>query len=120
MQRDRLMDNFDIPLVPLQSIQDLPATLLKFHRSFLQADSSTRQAAPRSPSARPEQSLLPYCVLSPPLGEHSSHLLSDLTVGFADLVNKVSTAAKSNEIVEYVGQKDADRIVQFWVQEYLL
>lgn len=111
-----------MPIVPLQRVEELPATLLKFHRSFLQADASSRQ---RQAQAHPQvsgtmQTLLPYCAVSPPLGEHSVNLLSDLTVNLANLAHKASSAAGQAEILDYFGQAEAERIILFWTQEYLL
>lgn len=64
------------------------------------------------------QSLLPYCALSPPLREHSVHVLSDLAVGFADLANKVHSDVGRAEISEYLGDDEAKRIIMFWMKEY--
>lgn len=124
VQRDRLMDKFEMPLIPLQSIEELPVTLMKFHRSFLQSDASTRQRPDQTqvqvPGTGAVQSLLPYCAISPPLGEHSVNLLSDLTVGFADLANKASSEAGQTEVLDYFGQQEAERIILFWTQECLI
>lgn len=113
----RVVDKFDIPLVPLQSMADLPSTLSKFHRAFLQGDASKRLA--QAPVQGVLETLLPYCVLSPPLGEHSINILSDLTVGFADIANKVNSEVGRAEILSYFGQEEAERIILFWMQEYL-
>lgn len=112
------MDKYDIPLVPLQKIAELPVTLTKFHRSFLQGDASKR---PKDNSGSGVlQTLLPYSALSPPLGEHSVNILSDLTVGFADIVNKVISEVGRAEILDYFGQDDAERIILFWMKDCLL
>ncbi|KAJ4419870.1 hypothetical protein N0V82_004693 [Gnomoniopsis sp. IMI 355080] len=113
-----LMDNVNIPLVPLQSIAELPITLFKFHRAFLQGDASKRIGQDAGPGVL--EKLLPYCVLSPPLNEHSINILSDLTVGFADIANKVNSEAGRAEILRYFDQEEAERIILFWMQEYLL
>lgn len=126
MRRNRLMDKFDLILIPLQSVGDLPVTLTKFHRCILQGNASNGQRPPRAhsqamgPNTGAAQSLLPYCALSPPLGEHSVHLLSDLTISFADLANKANSEFGRAKILEYFGQAEAERIILFWAQEYLL
>lgn len=124
MQRCRLMDKYSIPVVPLQRAEELPATLLKFHQSFLQADASSRQ---RQAQAHPNvlgtvttQTLLPYCAISPPLANHSVNLLSDLTVSLANLAHKASSEPGRAEILDYFGQEEAERIILFWTQEYVL
>ncbi|KAK7744160.1 hypothetical protein SLS53_003681 [Cytospora paraplurivora] len=57
--------------------------------------------------------------LLPPLREHSVNVLSDLTISFADLANKASTAAGKMELVDYLGDEEAQRVLLFWSQEYL-
>ncbi|KAF3769088.1 hypothetical protein M406DRAFT_72038 [Cryphonectria parasitica EP155] len=116
----KLMDDkLDIPLVPLLKIEDLPATLLRFHRSLLQADVITRQPAVQAPSMGSMQSLLPYCAIEPPLSENKVHILSDITVGLADLANKANTEIGRAKIVDYLDPEDAERTIGFWAQEYL-
>ncbi|KAJ4397214.1 hypothetical protein N0V93_001438 [Gnomoniopsis smithogilvyi] len=112
------MDKHDIPLVPLQNIAELPATLSKFHRALLQGDAFKRTAQDAGPGVL--EVLLPYCSLYPPLNEHSINILSDLTVGFADIANKVSSEDGRAQILDYFGQEEAERIILFWMQEYLL
>lgn len=112
------MDQTNIPLVPLQNMAELPTTLSKFHRAFLQGDASKRTAQDAGSGVL--ETLLPYCGLSPPMNEHSINILSDLTFGFADLANKVNTEAGRAEILRYFDQEEAERIILFWMQEYLL
>ncbi|KAI3397874.1 hypothetical protein diail_10275 [Diaporthe ilicicola] len=114
-----LIDGFEIPLLPLRSIGDLPDTLHRFHRSFLQGNFS-RQDSTRTQSISAMQKLLPYSGLSPPLREHTTNLLTDLTMGFAHLANKASTETGQLELAEYLGKEEARRVVLFWTQEYLL
>lgn len=80
---------------------------------------ATHQPQSRTPDNGAVQTLLPYSGLSPPLHEHSVNVLTDLTIGFADLANKASTAAGRTELVDYLGEEEAQRVVLFWSQEYL-
>lgn len=114
------MDKFELPVVPLQKIEDLATTLLRFHRSFLQADATTRQRPAQSLAWAAVHTLLPYCALAPPLGEHTINVLSDVTQGLANLANKANSEAGRAEILEYLGQEEAERVIMFWLQEYLL
>lgn len=118
------MHKFEIPIVPLRSVQELPTTMHKFHRSFLQSDTGTRKVQPQAQlqtsGTSAIQSLLPYCALTPPLSEHSVNLLTDLTVGFADLSNKARSEAGRAEILNFLGENEANRAIEFWMQEYLL
>lgn len=116
---ERLADESDMPLIPLQSIEDLPATLSRFHRAFLKAELSTRHPRAQASGTGPVQTLLPYCAVLPPLSEHKVHVLSDVTVGLADLANMVNSREGRAEIARYLEQKDADRIIGFWSREYI-
>jgi hypothetical protein len=71
----RLGEGFEIPLLPLRSTDDLPDALHKFHRSFLQGN-STQQTSTRSQSMEAVQSLLPYSGMSPPLCQHTTNIVS--------------------------------------------
>lgn len=84
---------------------------------FLQSDMATRQTQLRTSDNI--QTLLPYSGISPPLREHSVNVLTDLTIGFADLANKASTVVGGKELVDYLGEEEAQRVVLFWTQEYL-
>lgn len=115
----RLVDISEIPLLPLRNIEDLPDTLHRFHRSFLQG-SFSKQDSTSSQSMGAVQRLLPYSGLSPPLREHTTHLLTDLTMGFAHLANLAATETGQLELAEYLGKEEAQRVILFWTQEYLL
>lgn len=114
-----LNGKFEIPIIPLRAIGDLPHTLQEFYRLFLKSDTATRQPQPRIAINSAVQMLLPYSGLSPPLHEHSVNVLTDLTTGFADLANKASNAVGTTELVDYLGEEEAQRVVLFWSQEYL-
>jgi hypothetical protein len=40
-------------------------------------------------------------------------------MGFAQLANMATTETGQKELVEYLGQEEAQRITSFWIQEYL-
>lgn len=114
----RLVDRFEIPLLQLRSIEDLPDTLHRFHRSFLQSGASQQNSA-RSQNARAMQRLLPYSGLSPPLREHTTNVLTDLTMGFANLANMTATDTGQLVLAEYLDQEEARRVILFWTHEHL-
>ncbi|POS78235.1 hypothetical protein DHEL01_v203372 [Diaporthe helianthi] len=123
---NELVDTFETPLLRLQSIKDLPDTLHKFYQSFLK---SSAQQQSSSLTMKAAKSLLPYTGLSPPLRQHTTNLVStaypvpyqyfltDLTMGFANLANMAVTETGQSELVEYLGQEEARRVVSFWTQE---
>ncbi|KAG6363206.1 hypothetical protein INS49_008302 [Diaporthe citri] len=114
-----LVDRFDIPLLPLRNIESLPDTLHRFHRSLLQGSASQQNSAP-SQSMGAMQTLLPYSGLSPPLREHTTNVLTDLTMGFANLANMTATETGQLDLAEYLDQEEARRVILFWTHEYLL
>lgn len=115
----RLIDTFEIPLLPLRSTEDLPDTLHRFHRSFLQGNVS-HQNSTRSQNMEAVQKLLPFSGLSPPLREHTTNLLTDVTMGFAHLANMAVTETGQLELAEFLSEEEAQRVILFWTQEYLL
>lgn len=66
------------------------------------------------------QKLLPYSGLSPPLREHTTNVLTDLTKGFANLANMTATDTGQLVLAEYLDQEEARRVILFWTHEHLL
>lgn len=113
---NELVDTFEVPLLRLRSVEDLPDTLHKFHQSFLKSNSNQHNSTWTTQAV---QTLLPYTGLSPPLRQHTTNLLTDLTMGFANLANMAGTETGQSELVEYLGREEAGRVVSFWTKEYL-
>ncbi|KAG8165285.1 hypothetical protein KVR01_005560 [Diaporthe batatas] len=113
---NEIVDIFEVPLLRLRSVEDLPETLHKFHQSFLKSNSNQHTS---TQPMKAVQTLLPYTGLSPPLRQHTANLLTDLTMGFANLANMAVTETGQSELVGYLGQEEARRVVSFWTQEYL-
>ena len=107
------MDKFDMPLLPLSSIQALPATLQAF-----QAQLNTPCLPPR-PQQAVLHDLLSCSSLNPHPVEHNLNILSDITHDFKDLADKVATKEGRALLQEYLGA-DAKNIIDFWMFEYSL
>ena len=108
----RLLDSYEMPIVPLESTEALATTLTTYLRQ-LSAGHGSRQVP------NPAISLLPYCSIHPPLPEHTVNILSDLTSDLRDLVNKLSTHEGRQSICSYLGD-DGEMMIRFWEDEYAL
>ncbi|KAI0135435.1 hypothetical protein F4814DRAFT_22483 [Daldinia grandis] len=107
-----LVDGFEMPIVLANSVQDVSVNLIAFHRQISISNRSRR-------TANPVQTLLPYCSDGQPLSEHAVNVLTDLTSGFRDLVEAVSTQAGQMKMAEFLGS-DSKSIASFWANEYLV
>ncbi|KAH9909402.1 hypothetical protein F4778DRAFT_229441 [Xylariomycetidae sp. FL2044] len=101
----------EMPIIPAHSVQDLPASLIAFHRQI------SIGGLPRK-TANPAQALLPFASQQR-LSEHAVNVLTDITSDLRGLVEKTTTIGGQAEIVEYLGE-DAEAIISFWKEEYLV
>ncbi|KAI1107518.1 hypothetical protein F4804DRAFT_329250 [Jackrogersella minutella] len=106
------LGEFEMPVIPVNSVQDVPASLMAFHRQISISN------APRK-MASPAQTLLPYCSDRPCLPEHAVNVLTDITYGVRDLLDTMSTPAGQTKIFEFLGS-DSESAISFWVKEYLV
>jgi len=114
----RMLGKYDMPLLPLHSAEAIPSSLLSFFQSRLSAEEhqNTRQNLVTASSViRP---FLPYCSIKTPLSEHTINVLTDVTTGFRDLAAKAGTEEGKALLRDYLGEKDADSVAQFWTEEY--
>ncbi|KAK6954494.1 hypothetical protein Daesc_004461 [Daldinia eschscholtzii] len=107
-----LVDEFEIPIIPANTIQDVSTNLTAFHRQ-IGISNKPRKVA------NPVQTLLPYCSGGQLLSEHAVNVLTDLTSSFRDLVEAASTQTGQAKIVEFLGD-DAESLISFWAKEYLV
>lgn len=89
------MGEFEMPIIPVSSVQDTPKSLMTFHRQI------STSSGPRK-IANPVQTLLPYCSDKPPLPEHAVNVLTDITSGFRDLLDTMSTPAGQTKIATFL------------------
>lgn len=109
-----MMDKFDMRLLPLYTVQALPTTLA----AFIQQLSTVSH--PSRPYKTIVHDLLSYSTLNPHLTEHKLNLLSDITSGFKELASKAATEEGKAILLEYLGEEDAQRVIDFWMFEYAL
>ncbi|KAH6648480.1 hypothetical protein BKA67DRAFT_365057 [Truncatella angustata] len=107
-----LMSGLEMPIIPLSSTRELPATIMAFHRQLMTSAAPIKQAV----TAR---CLLSHCSEIHHLGEHTTNLLSDITTDFRDLVHKATTLEGQQNLRDYLGN-DAERVIKFWQDEYLV
>ncbi|KAI6093716.1 hypothetical protein F4821DRAFT_4305 [Hypoxylon rubiginosum] len=106
-----LIGEFEIPVIPVNSVQAVLPNLMAFHRQI------STSSGPRK-TADPARSLLPYCSDKPPLPEHVVHVLSDITSSTRDLQDTMSTPAGQMKMAEFLGN-NAQNAISFWADEYV-
>ena len=111
-QRPRIMERFiSIPILPLTSVDELPARLEAFRTELL----NPRRSKLRYPGAE-AKTLLQHSSLNGPLPELQTEKLTELNTNFGDLLDKMSTAQGQAIVQDYVPDV-ADRVVRFWTTE---
>ena len=61
--------------------------------------------------------LVPHLVNGPRLGETSAHKLSDLASSLGELCSMVRSRAGVDRLVEYLGEDDARRVMEYLTEE---
>ncbi|KAI1500108.1 hypothetical protein F5X99DRAFT_257674 [Biscogniauxia marginata] len=102
----------EIPIIPVDSVATVPTTLMTLHRQLGSSRKSLR-------SADPAHTLLPFCSDTQPLSEHSVNVLTDITSGVRDMLEKASCPISQVKVVDYL-ENEAGKVISFWKEEYLL
>ncbi|KAJ8125493.1 hypothetical protein O1611_g8146 [Lasiodiplodia mahajangana] len=109
----QLIGKWELPIIPVDSVAAVPASLLTLRRELIAA-----HASPKTPN--PAISLLPFCSDRGRLAEHSVNILTDTTSGFKDLLGKLSSDSQfASEITGLLGE-DAEKLKGFWKEDYLV
>lgn len=101
-----------MPIVPINSPEAVPSTLMALHRQLSTSGGSRRVA-------NPAQTLIPYCSDRPPLSEHAVNVLTDITSNIRDLLDMMSTPTGREKAIEFLGN-DSENAMSFWTKEYLI
>ncbi|KAI1128387.1 hypothetical protein F5Y10DRAFT_240566 [Nemania abortiva] len=109
----QLVGNWELPVIPVESVAAVPASLLALRRELVASDANRKAANPAS-------SLLPFCSDKGRLAEHSVNVLTDMTSGFRDLLSKLSSDAQFVAEISQLLDEDADKLKGFWVNDYLV
>ncbi|KAF4628153.1 hypothetical protein G7Y89_g9995 [Cudoniella acicularis] len=113
-----LLSSFEVPIIPLYSLSSLQPTLFTFQRQLV----GTRKTISTSiPQVYPGTTLLPYCTLNPPLGDHPRNILSDICHSMPELAQAATTPdgkAALENILPGQGRALFDDITGFWEQEF--
>ncbi len=105
------MDKFEMPILPLTALEDLPTVMASFQRN-LHPPQALRA------TLSPTRALLPYCTILPPLSEHETNVLSDICSSLRDLADKATTAGGQAMIRDYLGAQSGNNAASFWLKEY--
>ncbi|KAI3328874.1 hypothetical protein HD806DRAFT_530282 [Xylariaceae sp. AK1471] len=110
----QLVGNWTLPIIPVESVAAVPATLAILQRQLVPTAANRKVSSPAS-------SILPFCTDDKqPLAEHTVNVLTDVTSGFRDLLDKLlSNAVFESEIAQLLDE-DAKKLSQFWRKEYVV
>ncbi|KAI0164872.1 hypothetical protein GGR57DRAFT_215317 [Xylariaceae sp. FL1272] len=109
-----LIGEYNIPIVPIESIDAMLETLSILHRQLVSPTASNTRHNPAT-------SLLPYCsAAATPLTEHAVNILSEVTSDFQDLLCKISTTATSKFTEGLLLDRDLESLKEFWTEEYVV
>ena len=100
-----------IPVLPLTSVDELPARLEAFRAELL----TPHPSQARWPGDEAKE-LLRHSSLNGPLPEYPTERLTELNTNFSDLLDKMSTAQGQAIVQDYVPDV-ADGVVRFWTTE---
>lgn len=105
-----MMDKFAMPIIPLTSEGELPATIMSFTGQL----TSAQQAVGTASLSYSPHDILSHCATGCPLSPHATKVLSDINSCFSDLVDKTTNPEGQMILQDYVGV-DAERIIRFWM-----
>ncbi|KXJ95334.1 hypothetical protein Micbo1qcDRAFT_200751 [Microdochium bolleyi] len=115
LQADLVDKDLAMPIAPCAKWEHAPQTLAAFHRELCL---SRRPARPQIDTSTVIE-LLRHSATRRPLSEHSVHVLTDLTVGLSDHLDKLSGQESRKKLLDYLGE-EGERALAFWLEEYIV
>lgn len=106
------MNDCPMPILPLTSVDALPATLQSFQSSL--AASRTRQPWP----ADAARDLLPRCTTGTLLARPSVDILRGHYFSFREVLGAVATDDGQRMLREILGPEETGRLRSFWSHEF--
>ncbi|KAI1208895.1 uncharacterized protein F4807DRAFT_137307 [Annulohypoxylon truncatum] len=106
------LGDFEMPVIPVNTVEAVPNSLVAFHRQISTSSGSRRMA-------NPAQTLLPYCSYGPRLSEHAVNVLTDITSGIRDLLDIMTTPVGRTKVLDLL-ENDSEGAISFWEQEYVV
>ncbi len=103
-----------VPVIPITSLDGLPATLGTFVASLVNSKVSP------SWSMDTARDLLPHCAVNAPLSRRSAEVTSTASMSFKDLINEMTTDGGQDRIAAVLGKDEAARLVSFWTHEFAI
>lgn len=100
-----------MPIIPVSSLDTLPATLLAFNRQLSTTSGNIKATQSLS-------SVLPYCSSGERLSEHTVNVLGEITTGMKDLCTKATSAEGRKQLAGYL-DAEADQVIKFWEGEFI-
>ncbi|KAI0877627.1 hypothetical protein GGS24DRAFT_447030 [Hypoxylon argillaceum] len=109
----QLVGNWELPVIPVEFVTAVPASLLALQRQLVSPDSSPEVSSPAS-------NLLPFCSNKERLAEHSVNILTDVTSRFKDLISKLSSDRLFQSEISQLLDEDAHKLRGFWREDCLV
>ncbi|KAK6842413.1 hypothetical protein PG990_005644 [Apiospora arundinis] len=106
-----LLKGREMPIIPVSSLDTLPATLLAFNRQLSTTSGNIKATQSLS-------SVLPYCSSGERLSEHTVNVLGEITTGMKDLCTKATSAEGRKQLAGYL-DAEADQVIKFWEGEFI-
>lgn len=103
--------SISIPILPLTSLDDLPARLESFRDKLL-----ALKPSPSPILGLDAKALLQHCSPTGPLPEVHTRVLTGLNTSFSDLLDKLSTS-QGQAIVQDYAPEVSDSVIRFWTTE---
>ncbi|KAI0890045.1 uncharacterized protein GGS22DRAFT_183395 [Annulohypoxylon maeteangense] len=106
------LGEFEMPVIPVNSVQMVPNSLMAFHRQISTSSGPRRMASPA-------QTLLPYCSYGPRLSEHAVNVLTDITSDMRDLLDMMTIPDGRTKIIDLL-EDESEGAISFWEKEYMV
>ena len=111
-----MKDKFDLPVIPITTVADLRPIV---ENSRVEASAASRITA--APSTRSlEWSILASFVDGAPLSVSQTRELGKITSSVGDLVLKVSTPEGRALVLEFLGERDGQRVIAYLTRDLKL
>jgi hypothetical protein len=110
----RLVGKWTLPIIPVESVAAVLTTLAILQRQLVPEATNRKASSPAS-------TILPFCTDDKQsLAEHTVNVLTDITSGFRDLLDKLSPKAVFESNIAQLLDEDAARLKNFWGKEYVV
>lgn len=102
-----------LPIIPVESVAAVPTTLATIQQKL-------NSPLPNQKAVELSSNLLRFCSDGNPLNDHSVNVITDLTTGFGDLLDKLASSPVFEATLTDLIGEDANRLKRFWANDHLV